>query len=388
MTQKGAPLNTPETTMKFIVIGAAFVLLALGGGVLYLWNHLTASSYSDKIVEMSYNSAICIILAGIALLALISMQVWLARICALVIFLIGSLIFVESISGFSVEVHYWFMSSLKELPPQPTLMSPSSATCFSLIGLSLLLLSSNLSLPKNRLLVPIVFLNLVAITITAIALLGHGIGLLPAFVWLGIKMAPHTALGVALLSLTIIYYTNHHATEAFNRLNFFKRMIIGFGFMAVLVVAIGSVAFMQLNTVSKIVHELYNNPLQTNNAITHIRMELNDLNRSLKNVAIRPEVSDYQRIPEMLETTDYIIQKNISEIRANDDFFSKDLDRFLAGYTDWKNYVLESYEFLKRNAFESYALRTLYDGQEKITELEIILADIDMHAQERITELN
>lgn len=383
------PVVTP-TPAQFSIVGIiTFILLLISSFVLFAWHNpkVLSPAYND-ITVMAYNTALCMLLSGIALLALICSRQLLFRICAFTILLISGLTLIELLSGFSVNVNYWFEQLLSERPLTQGLMSPTTATCFFLISISMLLLSANLDLFKNQFVIHAVFLNLLVITVALIALLGHGIGLVPAFVWLGIKMAVHTAAGLMLISLAIIIYTNRHATNAFNRLNFFNRMAGGFAFMAILVVSVGSIAFMQINTVSAITHELYQNPLQINNAVTRIKSEIGNINRHLKNMAIKPEISQYRKIPQNFDIAEQHINTDIALIKKSDPSMTNNMDRLAAGFNAWKKFSLISYSLLQDNAFETFASRTVYEGQEQVLELEAQLEKIDTQAQERITELN
>ncbi|RZA05245.1 MAG: PAS domain S-box protein, partial [Moraxellaceae bacterium] len=333
---------------------------------------------------MAYNTAICIFLAGMSLLGLLREQFLLVKICATTTAVLSGLTLIELLSGIGFSVNYWFISKPKNIMMGGGLMSPTTALCLLVVSISLILFRS----PKNSYVIPIVFLNLISLTITLIAILGHGIGLVPAFVWLGIKMSPHTAMALSFLSLAIIIYIYDSALDTFNQLNFFNRIVAGFGFMAILVVAIGSIAFMQIHTVSSITHELYEKPLQISNAAQRIKTEINIINRQLKNIAIQRESASTFDIPQQLNISEQRIAMDVEFIQKSNPLLKKTLQSLTTDFNAWKKYTLESWRFIEAKDFEQYSLRTVYEGQEYILAIEDILENISAQAQESITDLN
>lgn len=374
---------TPKTTIFVASIAAA--LCALGVIVIFSWHSTQSFGASHNLVTlMAYNTAICMVITGSALFSLMRDKLWLVNIFAVIIGMFGSLTLLELLGGISLNINYWFIDQQDINFPNGGLMSPTTATCFFLSSLSLLLLSTS----KKNYIIPTVFLNLIILTITLIALLGHGIGIVPAFVWLGIKMAPHTAIGLSLFSLAIIALIAQPAKDNFNRLNFFKRIVTGFGFMAILVIAIGSIAYMQIHTVSNIAHKLYSDPLQINNAAMRIKTEINFINRQLKNIAIQPNISSQHNIPEELDLAEQRINQDLSFILSREPKLRDETKKIASGYSEWKKYVLESCALLNQKEFERYSLRTVYEGQEQVMTIDNLLEKISLESQEHISELN
>ncbi len=380
-------MNTLINNKNFVTKCGASLLFAIGALVLFLWHNPTALAATyPKAVVMAYNTAVCVILLSVSLFALVHEKQQIIKICAATIFLISGLTFIESFFGFSVGVHYWFTQTLTTLPPSPGLMSPVTASCLLLASTSLQLM--NMATGKNNLIITTIFLNFIVVTIATISLLGYGIGLIPAFGWLGIKMAPHTAIGLIIFSATLIFNIYRHAINTFNRLKFFYRVITGFGFMALLVIAIGSAALTQINTVSSITQELYQNPLQVNNAALRIKTEINAINRALKNIAINPTMYPNQKIPNDIKIAKSSIIQNIVFIRKNEPSMIANINDFETGFSDWEKFVLASCELLEIKDYIKFEQRTLYSSQEQIGKLETILERISLHAQMRMAELN
>lgn len=373
------------TRASITLVVAAVVLSALGSSVLFAWLTPTAfGAYHTAIIQMAFNSAMCITLYGFILAALVFNKLWLVRFCTAFVAVISGLVFTELAGGPNLGVNFWFINQQTVNDLNGGLMSPSTGICFLLTSVSLFLFS----LQKNYLLIAIVFLNLFTLTITMIAIIGHGIGLVPAFVWLGIKMAPHTAMGISLFSLAFITHIWVQAVHAFNQLNFFNRMVTGYGFMAILVVAIGSIASMQIHTVSAITHKLYSNPFQINNASLRIKTDINIINRQLKNFAIRPETATNNDIVQQLATAQQRIEKDIAFIRTNEPSLEQELNAFAQGFDAWKKYSLDSLALLDQQSFDDYSSRTAHEGQEKVLALDAIVDSISSQAEQRITELN
>lgn len=376
---------TPHITKAVPVVALiAAALGLLGIGVIFAWHTPDSfGTYHFIVTKMAYNTAICMILSGIILAGLLNKKFVLVKTCALVIAVLSSLTLLEYVAGVNLNINYWFISKAATDLTGGGLMLPTSAFCILLISISVLLFHHN----KNKLIIPIIFLNLISLTITLIALLGHGIGLVPAFVWLGIKMAPHTAIGLGFYSIAIITYLHRSTIDTFNRLNFFNRIVTGFAFMAVLVIAIGAIAFMQIHTVSAITHQLYSNPLQISNAAQRIKSDINAVNRNLKNIAIQHQVTGNVHILQEMETTKQRVLQNVELIRKSEPAFSSNLDVLTTNFNEWQTYTTASLEELNKSNFENYALRTVYKGQEYVIAMEEITENISLQAQKNINNL-
>ncbi len=108
------PIVTPTLAQFSIVSAISFILLVISSIVLFIWHNpkIISPAYSD-ITAMAYNTALCMLLSGIALLALIRSNVLLLRICAFIILLISGLTLVELTGGLSVNVNNCFTYSRK-----------------------------------------------------------------------------------------------------------------------------------------------------------------------------------------------------------------------------------------------------------------------------------
>jgi PAS domain S-box-containing protein len=373
-----------HTKTRLIVSVTTIALCLLGGGVLVVWhNPSVAGAHQSMIMQMSHNTALCMLLSSLALFSLLIRQFLLLKICALFMGIIGGLKLLELLTGFTLHVDYWFITQAKISEFKGAVMAPASAVCVALTSLSLMLFKGD-----GKRAISIVFLNLINLVITFIALLSQGIGILPAFVWLGIRMAPHTAIGFSLFSITLIIYLHRYAVDAFNQLNFFKRIAAGFAFMAILVTAIGSIAVMQIHTVSALAHELYEKPLKTANAAQRIRTDIDSLNRQLKNVAIQKAVEEFQDIPSILSKNETRFSDNIISMRTSDPSLKELLDQLESEFKGWSQFTRDSWRLLEKGEFEIYASRTVYDGQQYVIAMDEKLANISDQAQQNIIGIN
>src|SRR5437016_3056536 len=82
----------------FITRCIAFFIISIGVFVLFCWHNpdVFIEIYANVIV-MAYNTAICIILLGISLIAVTYNNHWLIRACGLFILLLSSLTLIEFI---------------------------------------------------------------------------------------------------------------------------------------------------------------------------------------------------------------------------------------------------------------------------------------------------
>jgi len=377
-------MHVANTKVSATAILFGSLLCALSGCAIVAWHFpQVLGKYHDSVLHTSYSTAICLCLSGASLLSFAYKKPWLARILSLVIVSFSVLTLVELFSDKIFNIDLWFFKN-SDTDITNESMSSTTAICFLLISASFLLLSEF----QNIFVIPIIFLNITVLTISLIAILSRSAEVIPSFVWLGIKMNIQTAIGITFSSLAIIILIHRIAIETFNQLNFFNRIVTGFGFMSMLIVAIGYVAFMQIHTVAVITHKSYESPIQTNNAVFRIKSEINTINRQLKNIAIQPELAVNYKIPEELDKAEFNIYRHLAFIQKIEPDFAADVNDLSRGFIIWKQYVIESCAILARNDSTTFSLRTVHGGQEQLQAFEVILDRISFQAQHQITELN
>lgn len=359
------------------------LLLTIGIGVLLSWHApQTLASIYPYATLMAYNTAIGFIACGLGLISLTYSLHTLLLSCCLVLLAIAVLTLLD-FAGFNLNATDWFVVLLSEPPARSQPISPVTSTAFLLASLSLLF---GIPPQGNRTIIA-TLLCLLIIFIAILAMLGQGLGLFPSFVWLGIKMAPQTAIGLIAFSLAIIFLRYHAAIDAFNRLNFFNRLATGFIFMSLLFIGIGSIGVLQINSVASISQKLYQGPLQASNAALRIKGYLGELNRIIKNVAVNPDLARQSNIPSIFEQTERNIINDI-ELIEHEKLDSGDVIQFKNLFTDWKIVILNIHRLLEAGDIEGYREIALNQIQNTTVTLEQLCDSIIVKAQEQMQLLN
>lgn len=360
------------------------LLMLTGSCVLLSWHtpQLLASIYPYTTL-MAYNTAIAFIACGLGLLALIKQESTLLIICSLLLFVIGILTLLDLAAGFDLNTTHWFEVFLSEEPIRSQPISPTTSTLLILAGFTLLFghhVQGTYTLITS-------LLCLLMVLILVAGVIGQGFGVFPTFIWLGINMAPQTALGLLMFSCTIIGLRYRAAIDAFNRLDFFKRLITGFIFMSLLFLILGSTGLMQINKVAAISQRLYEGPAQTNKAILQVRSSTDKLNRTIKDIAVNPTLSEDHNIPQLLEQTERNIYSNLDIIQRNA-IHQDAAIKIDAEFKQWRNLALDAYEQLKAGNLERYREMALTLSQEKTYAIEILCDAISQQTQEQMQQLN
>lgn len=374
-------------TATAIIFISALLLLLIGGSVILARHSPNLFPFlRNDLLAVAFNTAACLLVSAGCLAALLAKRPWLLRLGSLFIFTISLLTLLDIFAN-----NQWAIDSLlsKDIDDYQinNRMSPTSAMGLLLTSCSLLALSFTHKSAKSFLILLTVFLNIVCATIALIALLGHGIGLERAYMWMGIKIAVPSALGLTLLSLAILAYVNRAFLFIFNRLNFFSRIVTGFGFMAMLVLAVGSIALMQIDNLSAWATNFYDTPSQISTSVGRIKSEMNLLNRQLKNIAIKPEFASCDLIPEQLNGMEKRIAADSQNIRLKNTSFKNSLDALNDDFSAWKSFILESCLLLNQNAYEDFSQRTLHEGQNRLVAMEARLDEISAQNQEQVHQL-
>ena len=314
-------------------------LLVLGTVVLITWHapH-TMSAIYPFITLMTYNTAIGVIACGLGLYAILCAMRTVLFACCFILLAIGTLTLLDLIAGIPLDTTNWFIVLLAEPPVHTQPMSPVSSAAFLLASITLLF-----GIYPDGTRSIIATLMSLLIFFTAIStLLSQEFGLFPSFIWMGIKMSPQTAVSLITFSLGIFILRYEAAIEAFNRLNFFSRLVTGFIFMSLLFIGIGSIGLLQINNVASISQKLYAGPLQASNASLRIKNDLGILNRIVKDVAINPDLADTKNIPAVLAEIDGKIADELAIIER-EHLAQGDLARFKNLFSDWKIIIRNIY---------------------------------------------
>ena len=359
-------------------------LLVTGGWVVSSWHapHLFASIYPYATL-MAYNTAIAFIACGLGLIALTKSEATLLTICALALLTIALLTLLDLTAGLQLNTTDWFVALLRDAPVRSQPMAPATGAVLLLAGLALLF--SRYPQGNNALIASLLCLLMILITFTAI--IGQGFGIFPTFIWLGIKMAPQTAIGLLACAAAIFSLHYRAALEAFNRLDFFQRLITGFIFMSLLFLAVGSTGLMQINKVAAISQRLYEGPAQTNKAILEMRSSTDQLNRTIKDIAVNPDLAEEHNLPGLLEQTAQVMSFNLGIIQRNPVHQKNALD-INQEFNQWRNLVADAYAQLQAGNLESYREIAVTYSQEKTAVIEALYDAISNQTQAQMQQLN
>lgn len=189
-------------------------------GILVLWgwhtHNVAVIQIHPNFREMHYNTALCLLAGGVALVAICKTCRLLPFLLGILVLSVGCLTLTEYIFTINIGLDQLFMRAY--LPTQssyPGRMSPNGALALSLIGASLLLLSY--PLPKisgKGLLSVVMIVSLISLMLSWVAIFGYITTLPGTYGWRSyVEMAPHTACTVTLLSIGIIFMAKIKASE-------------------------------------------------------------------------------------------------------------------------------------------------------------------------------
>lgn len=362
----------------------ATLLLLTGSCVLLSWHapQLLAAIYPYATL-MAYNTAIAFIACGIGLIAVITSKHLLLVACSAILMAIAILTLLDLIAGVDIDTTNWFVIFLAEPPVRSQPISPATSSTLLLASLALLCArytQGNFTVVSSLICLMIIFIALAAV-------IGQGFGIFPTFIWLGIKMAPHTAVGLIAFAGAMLSLRYTAAIHAFNRLNFFSRLTTGFIFMSLLFIGIGSIGLLQINSVAAISQKLYQGPLQTNNAALRIKGYVSRLNRAIKDVAVSPSLAEEHNIPQLLEQTGVNLQREIAVIQldpSSGNYVATLIDEF----NQWQQLIVHTHKQLQAGDTETYQQIALTQSQEKAFVLEALCDEILQFAQKQMQQLN
>ena len=196
------PQGLPTTLYRVL----AGLPVLLGSIVIFGWHsHLTALiQILPEFVPMQYNTALCFIFAGTALLMLQLERLALSRAAATLCLLVASLTMLQYLASINLGIDEMFMEHYVTVQtPDPGRMAPNTALSFILTSACILLHSWK---PQSRVYsTTCTLLAGVVFGLGFIALFGYLTNLVPAFGW-GSKtaMAVHTAIGFLLLATSLL----------------------------------------------------------------------------------------------------------------------------------------------------------------------------------------
>lgn len=374
-------LNSGHPLPPLLIIG---FLLVFGIGVLITWHapHALSIIY-PYITLMTYNTAIGIVTCGLGLYAILRARRLLLFICCFILFTLGALTMLDLLAGIPLNTTNWFTVLLSEPPVHTQPMSPVSSAAFLLASATLFFA---IYTDGARSIVATLLSLLILFTAVS-TVISQEFGLFPSFIWMGIKMSPQTAISLIAFSSGIFIIRYHAAIEAFNRLNFFSRLVTGFIFMSFLFIGVGSIGLLQINNVASISQKLYQGPLQASNTALRIKTDIANLNRAIKDVAISPSLMNEKRIPIELNNIEAKIAAEL-RIVEREHIGQADVPKFKTLFGEWKLVIHTIHQQLESGDVEGYRKIALNQIQNTTVTLEKLCDHMIVEAQEQMRLLN
>ena len=225
--------------------------MAIGLLVILGWHiqSLVILQVFTTLPPMKYNTAICLLLAGLALLLLCFGRGGWTSFLGLVVSLVGAATVYEYLTLQNLGIDQIFLNDYVTIgTPFPGRMSPLAATCFVLLGPALVLTAG--AARSRRKLTIIAILACIVIVIVCVALLGYPFGIDTAYGW-GVytRIALHTAATFLILCAGLMVWVRRSADTI--KYNFVRWLPVTSSLTLMVMVAIVSMAsFTQLQTSS------------------------------------------------------------------------------------------------------------------------------------------
>ncbi len=212
-------MNQLLSTEKLMPLLTGLISAIVGALVLWGWHNDNATLIQIRpdLAGMQYNSALCFLVSGLALLAIYKNYRLLPFLLGIFVLLISGLTLAEYIFNINVGIdRLFFKSSFPVQGSAPNRMSPNGAATLSLIGVSLALLSNYIKhkIVRNYFVYIVSIMCLVSLTISLVAIFGYMADVPETYGWRGYaQMAFHTACANILLSIGIVAMAKIKAKE-------------------------------------------------------------------------------------------------------------------------------------------------------------------------------
>lgn len=184
----------------------AICSVLLGTSVIIGWyiNSPALIQVLPQFAPMQFNTALCFLLSGLAIIAVVKNSKKLSQAGGVLVALIGSITLLQYIFSIDLALDQLFMDAyITVKTSHPGRMAPNTALCFILTGAAIILLSS--SKENQRTLAAIETIALLILALSAMALAGYIIGEEKGYAWGTLtRMALHTTSGFIILGLGIL----------------------------------------------------------------------------------------------------------------------------------------------------------------------------------------
>jgi PAS domain S-box-containing protein len=206
------PSERQDSVLRYIVVGAAWLTIALGATMAAMWlsRSLWLEILAPGFFYMKFNTSLGFIAAGVGLIAAFRGSRRTTQVAGSVVLLIGGLTLLEYLTGKSLGFDELLLKDFHySNNPYPGRMAPSPALAFTCAGVLLLLAADGSRHPWRLALMEIVSFLIIALGDEG--LIGHLGSIESAYSWgSAARMAPQTAmgfmgLGSGLLALTWLW---------------------------------------------------------------------------------------------------------------------------------------------------------------------------------------
>jgi len=195
--------------LKALIVVSGIVAMILGTTVLIGWytHNVTLIQIDPTYVPMQYNTALGFLLSGAGLIVIVVNKPRIAFVAGVLVAAIGLLTLLEYIFAINIGLDQLFIEHYITVKTfTPGRMAPNTALCFSIIGLTLLMLTT---IREHRWL-PILtgVAGALLLGLSLVAFTGYLMGVETAFGWGKLtRMAIHTSLGFIVLSCGFLVLT-------------------------------------------------------------------------------------------------------------------------------------------------------------------------------------
>jgi PAS domain S-box-containing protein len=191
--------------LQFVPAGLARIIALINFFLMVAWyaHFETLIKLSPTSPPIQFNTAFTLFFTSVSILLFRSNRKALAGLCALIVFTMGTLTFLEFMFHINLGIDQLFIDCyLAALPAHPGRMASNSALCFMLLGSALFLIS--IQSPKRSAQLPI-YMGASVVAFSSLALFGFFIKLPVEFGWGNFSsMAIQTALSFILLGISVV----------------------------------------------------------------------------------------------------------------------------------------------------------------------------------------
>lgn len=208
--------SLPKNGAVWVIYFSGGFCAALGLMVMYGWftNNPALLQIHPAFAAMQFNTALCFLLSGMGLTALISYRTMLARVVALPLFLLAGLTFAQYVFGADFGIDNLFLKSYINIQlSHPGRMAPNTSICFLLAAMAIAAGTMHAAFLKRAYMIRLS--GLVMLFLSLISLSGYIFHVEAGFGWASLtRMALHTAIGFCVLGSGILAFASHQVAAS------------------------------------------------------------------------------------------------------------------------------------------------------------------------------